>query len=215
METEFIYYRHTTPIGVRIEEITGYEQLSGPNWVAFAKQVFSENSKDRYRVIDHYDSGAPFLDGESSRISVSHTGHMLVVASLPKTPEVDLSIFNPRTALGVDVESSSREQVLKVRDRYLSDEELAIVPADDITANIIAWTSKEALYKAALIQGIDFRSRIRIKSLPVLNSNHTAGAYVIDDDGNQIEFVLYSYESEGNIITLAISLKTATFKKRK
>ena len=51
---------------------------------------------------------------------------MLVVASLPKTPEVDLSIFNPRTALGVDVESSSREQVLKVRDRYLSDEELAI-----------------------------------------------------------------------------------------
>ena len=86
METEFIYYRHTTPIGVRIEEITGYEQLSGPNWVAFAKQVFSENSKDGYRVIDHYDSGAPFLDGESSRISVSHTGHMLVVASLPKTP---------------------------------------------------------------------------------------------------------------------------------
>ena len=66
METEFIYYRHTTPIGVRIEEITGYEQLSGPNWVAFAKQVFSENSKDGYRVIDHYDSGAPFLDGESS-----------------------------------------------------------------------------------------------------------------------------------------------------
>ena len=64
METEFIYYRHTTPIGVRIEEITGYEQLSGPNWVAFAKQVFSENSKDGYRVIDHYDSGAPFLDGE-------------------------------------------------------------------------------------------------------------------------------------------------------
>ena len=144
METEFIYYRHNTPIGVQVEEITGYEQLSGPNWVAFAKQVFSENSKDAYRVIDHYESGALFLDGESSRISVSHTGHMLIVASLPRTPEADLSVFSPRTALGIDVESKEREQVLKVRERYLNDDELTMVPADDVVANVIAWTAKEA-----------------------------------------------------------------------
>ena len=73
METEFIYYRHNTPIGVQVEEITGYEQLSGPNWVAFAKQVFSENSKDAYRVIDHYESGAPFLDGRPIGLLSTHS----------------------------------------------------------------------------------------------------------------------------------------------
>ena len=215
METEFIYYRHNTPIGVQVEEITGYEQLSGPNWVAFAKQVFSENSKDAYRVIDHYESGAPFLDGESSRISVSHTGHMLIVASLPRTPEADLLVFSPRTALGIDVESKEREQVLKVRERYLNDDELTMVPADDVVANVIAWTAKEALFKAALMEGVDFRSRIILKSLPTLDSPQTAEAYVVDNDGNNIDFLLYSYESEGNVVTIAITTKTATFKKRK
>ena len=215
METEFIYYRHNTPIGVQVEEITGYEQLSGPNWIAFAKQVFSENSKDAYRVIDHYESGAPFLDGESSRISVSHTDHMLIVASLPRTPEADLSVFSPRTALGIDVESKEREQVLKVRERYLNDDELTMVPADDVVANVIAWTAKEALFKAALMEGVDFRSRIILKSLPTLDSPQTAEAYVVDNDGNNIDFLLYSYESEGNVVTIAITAKTATFKKRK
>ena len=215
METEFIYYRHNTPIGVQVEEITGYEQLSGPNWVAFAKQVFSENSKDAYRVIDHYESGAPFLDGESSRISVSHTGHMLIVASLPRTPEADLLVFSPRTALGIDVESKEREQVLKVRERYLNDDELTMVPADDVVANVIAWTAKEALFKASLMEGVDFRSRIILKSLPTLGSPQTAEAYVVDNDGNNIDFLLYSYESEGNVVTIAITTKTATFKKRK
>ena len=215
METEFIYYRHNTPIGVQVEEITGYEQLSGPNWVAFAKQVFSENSKDAYRVIDHYESGAPFLDGESSRISVSHTGHMLIVASLPRTPEADLLVFSPRTALGIDVESKEREQVLKVRERYLNDDELTMVPADDVVANVIAWTAKEALFKASLMEGVDFRSRIILKSLPTLGSPQTAEAYVVDNDGNNIDFLLYSYESEGNVVTIAITAKTATFKKRK
>lgn len=215
METEFIYYHHVSPIGVKIEEVTGYEQLSGPNWVAFAKQVYSENSKDSYRVIDHYESGAPYLEGDSTRISVSHTGHMLIIASLPRTPEIDLSTFNPRTALGVDVESLSREQVLKVRERYMSEDELNLVAADDLTANIIAWTAKEALFKAALMDGVDFRSRIILESLPSLETKKSGKAYVVDNEGNKLEFILYSYVSEANIVTIAISPKTATFKKRR
>lgn len=215
METEFIYYRHNTPIGVRVEEITGHEQSSGAIWTALAKQVFCENGKDGYRVIDHYPSGAPFLDAEKSRISVSHTGHMLVVATLPRTPEADLSQFSPRTALGIDVEAIDRSQVLKVRDRYLNELELELIPADNVAANVIAWTAKEALYKAALIEGIDFRSRIIICSLPELGSEVTAEAYVVDNDGQKIPFRLYSYESEGYVITIAISPKSATFKKTK
>ena len=105
--------------------------------------------------------------------------------------------------------------MLKVRERYLNDDELTMVPADDVVANVIAWTAKEALFKASLMEGVDFRSRIILKSLPTLGSPQTAEAYVVDNDGNNIDFLLYSYESEGNVVTIAITTKTATFKKRK
>lgn len=215
METEFIYYRHTTPVGIKIEEITGYEQKSGRIWCELAKQVYCENGSKGYRFLDHYPSGVPFLEGESTRISISHTKHILVVATLPSTPEVDLSTFNTRTALGVDVEEKGREQVLKIRDKFLSQDELNLIADDDIESNIIAWTAKEALYKAALIEGLEFKTRIHITSLPQPGNTNSGAATVIDNDNNAIEFKLYSYESEGYIITIAYSPKCATFKKRR
>ncbi|MDE6424268.1 MAG: 4'-phosphopantetheinyl transferase superfamily protein, partial [Muribaculaceae bacterium] len=98
-----------------------------------------------------------------------HSGHLLAVASLPKTPEADLSSFAPRTALGIDAERNDREQVLKIRDRFLSDDEKAMIPADNLEANIIAWTAKEALYKAGMTEGLDLRKDITIISLPAID----------------------------------------------
>ena len=215
METEFIYCRHTTPVGIKVEEISGYEQKSGKVWCELAKQVYCENGKNGYRFLEHFPSGAPFLDGENSRISISHTNHLLVVASLPSTPEVDLSVFSPRTALGIDAEKADRTQVLKIREKFLSEEELRLIADSDIINNIVAWTAKEALYKAALISGIEFKSRIAITAMPDLKANGKGAAIVTDGNGSQIDFLLYSYESDGYIISIAYSPKSATFKKRK
>lgn len=216
METEFIYYRHTTPVGIKIEEISGYEQKSGKIWCELARQVYCENGKNGYRFINHYPSGVPFLEGESSRISISHTNHMFVVASLPSTPEANLEEFNVRTALGVDVERKSRGQVLKIRDKFLSDVELNSIDSEDVEKNIIAWTSKEALYKASLIEGIEFKSRIIITQLPDLHSDGKGKAYIIDNEKNKIDFLLYSYISDDEyIITIAYSQKSSTFKKHR
>lgn len=213
METDFIYWRHTTPPGIKVEEISGGEDKSGRLWEMLARQVYSENGRDGYRAVSHTDAGAPLLDDECVRISVSHSGHLYVVASLPRTPEADLSRFSLRTALGIDTERTDRSQVLGVRKRFLDESELSLVAEDDVAANILAWTCKEALYKAALTEGVDLREAIRIHKLPDPATATEGDATVTLPSGENIPFLLFSYYSDDYIVTLAYTSRTATFKK--
>lgn len=224
METEFIYWRHPSAPGIKVEEVCGAEDKKGKLWREMALQIYCENGKNTYRQIGHFRNGAPFLEGEDCRISISHTDHLLVVATLPRTPEADLRMFSPRTCMGIDAERADRQQVIKVRNKFLNDSELLMIPEDDVPLNILAWTIKEAAYKAALCEGMDFRNDIRILQLPkptdavVGNNAGSPGKAVIlrhDDDGNKNSFELdiFSWLSEGCIVSLAFSSQCAKFSK--
>lgn len=238
METEFIYWNHPTSIGVQVEEICGGEDKSQKLWKAMALQVYGENGGDRYREIGHYQSGAPFLEDSDQRISISHTAHFMVIASLPRTPEADLSQFNVRTAMGIDAESPRRAQVLRIADRVMSPEEMALADAYAATLQegdahhpalpeeeakvrsyMLAWTVKEALYKAALHEGADFRSDLRIISMPEICGNPMVKnpalgeAEITTAGGEKVPMQLFSYESEDHIVTIAYSPKAAKFKR--
>lgn len=226
METEFIYWRHPSIPGIKIEEVCGGEDKSGAIWKELAYQVYSENGKEGYREIGHYHNEAPFIYGDDSRISISHADRLLVVATLPPTPEVDLSVFSTRAAMGIDAEPAHREQVLKIRERFLSDAELDMIPASDLRPNIIAWTAKEAVYKAAMTEGLDFRTQIIIDRMPGIAPATTAfdkkefpeiptgRAFVDIPTEGRVEMTLYTYETEGHIVTLAYSPHCAKFSKK-
>ena len=219
---EFVTWHHKTAVGIKIDEVFGMDSKNGKVWTELARQIYCEQSEN-YRVIEHFDNGAPFLEGYPGRISISHTSHFFVVATLPKTPEINLDTFNPRTAMGIDAEPLSRTQVINVRNKFLSEEEEKYIPKDNLTANIIAWTSKEALYKASFSSNIDFRNDIVIKKLPELQSdplNFTGqflGDAIInfrDESGNTPqEMKLFSYSSYGCCVTIAFSPKCAKFGK--
>lgn len=222
METEFIYWRHHTLPGIKVEEVCGGEDRSLKLWIEMAYQVYSENGKEGYRELGHFRNGAPFLVGETGRISITHTGRFMAVATLPDTPEVDLSVFSERAALGIDAERADREQTLRVRNKFLSDDEQQMIDKDDVKKNVMAWTAKEALYKAAMQDGLDFKNDIRILSLPkigpavpVYDKNEfdpiRTGEAVVKIEDKEYPFVLYTYESEGNIVTLAYSPRCAKF----
>lgn len=228
---DFIYWRHPTLPGIKIEEVCGGECRNANVWREMACQVYCENGRDGYRELGHFRNGAPFINGSDARISISHTDGLYVVATLPETPETDLSEFSERAALGVDTERKDREQVLRVRERFLSDGELAEIPDDDVLKNVVAWTAKEAAYKASLCEGLDFRNAIRIDIMPGISPvtpvyDKTEFPEIVygkatvvrtaDEDGKpgeEIELVLYTYESEGHVVTMAYSPKCAKFSK--
>ena len=236
METEFIYWRHPTLPGIKVEEVAGGEDRKGNVWLEMALQIYCENGKENYREIGHFHNGAPFLYGEQGRISITHCRGLLAVATLPPTPEVELGTFSERAALGIDAERADRSQVLNVRDKFLSEEEQAMVPAEDTEANIIAWTSKEAALKAVMNPSIDWRVEIRLSRMPrlgpavvafdpeefhVTNKDEllekVAGeAEVVfrtaeDAPAEKVKLTLYSYRSDDHIVTLAYSHRCAKF----
>ncbi len=226
---EFVYWRHPTLPCIKVEEITEGDGFSGAAWLEGARQIYGENGREEYREIGHYQNGAPFLYNSAARISVTHCPGLLAVATLPDTPEVQLSEYSDRAALGIDAERNDRVQAQKLRDRFLSSDELSMIPADDVRQNVLAWTIKEAVYKAALTEGLDFREQIHISRMPKLGpatpvfdvkefGDFTQADYgrseVLDADGKRREFILYSYESDDFIITLAYSPRSSRFNKK-
>lgn len=215
MDTDFIYCRHRSPAGIKIEEVSGGEGHSAPVWRAMAWQIYKENGKDGYRDVTHTESGAPLLYGGNERISASHAAGLLVVATLAPVPGADLEVYSPQTALGVDTEMADRGQVLRIRERFLSPAELASISADDVEANVLAWTVKEAVFKAALQPGLDLRD-IAITELPEPAPDSdtrdarfgTATAPLVSGDTS---FRLYSYRHGSHIVTLAWHPEAAVF----
>lgn len=231
MEEDFIYWRHPTVPGIKVEEVSGGARYQGEVWMEMARQLYCENGKDQYREIGHFHNGAPFLFGETSRISVSHCKGLYAVATLPPTPEVDLSHFSERAALGIDVERADRRQVLGIRKKFLTPEEMEMVLEDDVLLNILAWTMKESAYKAAFMEEGSLLENVRILSLPKLapavpvfdakefglpegSRELTSGFYghVNVKVGEETRsFVTYSYLSDEFLCTLCYSPKCAKF----
>ena len=220
-----MYEREVAPCGVAVEMIYGADEKSAKVWKLFAMQIFSEAEGD-YREIAHLDNGAPMLDGIPQRISVSHTSHCLVVASLPKTPDIDLSEVNPRTALGIDLEKADRAQVLKIRNKFLSQSEKSQLPEiaevektteEDVKRYILAWTCKEALYKADMGMATDWKEDYRIVALPQIASDLQSatsdkfGKGVIKTAEGEMDMILSSWVFEGHVVTLAFSGKIAKY----
>ncbi len=220
-----MYEREVAPSGIAIEEIYGADEKSAKVWKLFAMQIFSEAEGD-YRSIEHFENGAPYLDGVPQRISVSHTSHCLVVASLPKTPDIELSEVNVRTALGIDLEKSDRAQVLKIRDKFLCEDEMKLLPAiqniekasaEEIEQHILAWTCKEALYKAAMGGATDWKEDYRIIELPQIANDlkratsEKYGKGIVKVGDCEMELMLSSWSFLGHLVTLAFSYKIARY----
>ena len=200
---------------IKVEEITEGDDYKGPAWMDMARQIYGENGKENYREIRHFDNGAPYVAGSMARIPLTHCTGLLAIATLPDTPEVTLSEYSDRAALGIDAERCDREQVLKVRERFLSPAELETIPAD-------------SAYKAALTAGVDLRDNIAIVKMPAVgpatpaydkaefpdfDRNSYGRVKVTDADGNEREFIVYSYRSDDYIISLAYSPRSARFNK--
>lgn len=116
------------------------------------KAVFGQDA-----VLKHRPDGSPYLENHRVCISVSHSRRYACIA------------VSPDRHIGIDIEEQ-RSQLRRVAPRVMSDKEMAVYGHKD-NMLLRAWTLKEALYKAALTPGLDYRKDI---ILPLPSDSLTA-----------------------------------------
>ncbi len=106
-------------------------------------------------TLSHDQQGAPSATGLAINVSITHTPHLVAVA------------INEQQVIGLDAEQMDRRQVLRVRDKFLNDNEKQFIPADHLPAHIIAWTAKEAIIKAERDSSLDWTDGITLEPFAV------------------------------------------------
>lgn len=102
-------------------------------------------------VIEYDDAGKPFLAGSNLHISVTHTEDLAAV------------IISRNARVGIDIEKI-KPRVLKVRDKFLREEEYSIIRKETEAEQLtLAWCAKEALYKLYGLRTLDFRENISVE----------------------------------------------------
>ena len=99
--------------------------------------------------LKHRINGAPEIEGVNG-LSISHTERFVMVA-----------ISDNYDKIGIDIEMLS-DRVLRVRNKFLSENELRMIPSDSILPNAQAWTAKEALFKALGCENVIFARHLHL-----------------------------------------------------
>lgn len=110
---------------------------------------------DSKATIGHLPGGAPYIVNKPHlHISISHSLDQAAVAISDSVP------------VGIDTETLRLVQLQRVSDRYLSatEKEKCTAPQDMLTS----WCIKEAAYKAAMLEGIDF-----VRDISICRENRT------------------------------------------
>lgn len=86
-------------------------------------------------LISYKENRVPYLEGNNGQISITHTGAYAAI------------YLHPTLKVGIDIERIG-EKVVRVKNRFLSDQELASIDErNEKTHLTILWAAKEALYK--------------------------------------------------------------------
>ncbi|MGC9150958.1 MAG: 4'-phosphopantetheinyl transferase family protein [Microbacter sp.] len=102
------------------------------------------------KTIVYNESGKPFIEDNSFKISISHTDGFATV------------MIHPSQEVGIDIEIVSG-RAAQLQKRFLNTSELLLIhQKDDFVVPLLLWTAKEALYKWTSNPNIDFVKQISI-----------------------------------------------------
>ncbi len=105
---------------------------------------YLRNKYDSQLEIKYLNNGKPVVENKSKHISISHSKNHVAFA-VAKHP------------IGIDIEEI-HERILKVRNRFLNENEQKIFDHNSILDLTVAWSAKEALFKLNDDSGIDFKT---------------------------------------------------------
>ncbi len=139
--------------------------------------------------IGHHENGSPYIENDSTRISITHTNRFSAV------------IIHPSEEVGIDIESIQRD-FTAVEKRALNDDEREdLVEKDESdpeqmeernTQLAIYWCAKEALYKRMDRTHVDFSKDMEVDRFSVRDEGeidvvfkYPKNEHILDEDGNE------------------------------
>jgi len=95
--------------------------------------------------------GKPFLP-DGGKVGISHSRQMAAV------------IWHPHLDVGIDAEEL-RPQLFKIKEKFLSVSELALIHPDDLRTLTAFWCAKEAIYKWYGLKELQFNQHIVLQNV--------------------------------------------------
>jgi phosphopantetheinyl transferase len=115
-----------------------------------------------YELIQIADTRKPFLPNEQYHFSISHCG------------DYAAAIVSKTNRVGVDVEEP-KEKVLRIADKFLSEEEKKMLneqcTMNNVQLTTILWSCKEAVFKWYGDGNVDFKKDINITGINFMKKN--------------------------------------------
>lgn len=102
-----------------------------------------------YHLIEIADTRKPFLPGEEFHFSISHCGDYAAV------------IISTEKRVGVDIELNT-SRVIRIKQKFLSDEELSLHANHDERTLTLLWSAKEAMFKWYGNGKVDFSEDMKL-----------------------------------------------------
>lgn len=114
-----------------------------------AERLLLHRITGRYSPVTHNADRAPSVEGLDAHVSIAHSRQWLCIAVSS----------NP---IGIDIESHGRH-LAAVRQGFLNDAEQQWIAETDAMPLLVAWTAKEAMFKAVSVrQGLHYRDHLRL-----------------------------------------------------
>ncbi|MDD6778796.1 MAG: 4'-phosphopantetheinyl transferase superfamily protein [Bacteroidales bacterium] len=150
-------------------------------------------------VLEHDPHGAPRIAlHDDVHVSISHTRGMVLIA---------LSEHEP---MGIDVECIS-ERVVKLREKFVNDNETAELSLVDATDLTLVWTAKEAMYKLAGVPGASLRDDFTIRSMVLTKASDTLSLWGLSTaagERHDVQILSTIDRREAIVTTLAVYAHT-------
>lgn len=140
-------------------------------------------------VLRHNSEGAPSVDN-GAHISISHTRGLVCVA-------VDMD-----KPIGIDVEYKS-DRVVRVRSKFLDDDESRRIGADDVDMNLAVWTAKEAMYKLLSKPGVSLQDNLHVADVRFGKDRVAEYSGYADHGGEVVKIKLVTHVTDTEVFTYA------------
>ena len=154
-----------------------------------ATRALIEELTGHFPNITYNADGSPFFPGQDKHISISHSADMVAV-------------IIHKNRVGIDVEKSDRP-IGKIAHKFLSEKELKFTKCSRSPerSQMICWCAKEAIFKWAPEQGIDFASQIQIAPFSEEKDKNIYANFI---SGKTYHLKLSFLEEKGNILVWCI-----------